>query len=239
MLTIRQPLAKPGRCVPAIKCLPLDAFEANSLKAVREVFRPMARHPLGQAWLEREENDFAPAFVRFGWRGNALLLFAELIDFDIFNAATVLNQRAWELGDTFEIFLQSINHPDYFEFQVTPNNQRVQLRFTDSSIEKSVGRTNLLPSVYMPGEVFHSRTWIQLNTRCWYVYAEICAKELFRHPGSLEGNRWLFSFSRYDYTCGRKLPVISSTSRHAEPDFHRRHEWQIMDFESSAPYSNR
>jgi hypothetical protein len=239
MFTIQQPSAKAGRFAPAIKCLPLEAFEANSLKSVREVFRPMTRHALGQAWLEREENNFAPAFVRFGWRENALLVFAEIIDFDIFNAATILNQRAWELGDTFEIFLQSINHPGYFEFQVTPQNQRVQLRFTDSRIGKNVGRTGLLPSVYMPGEAFYSRTWIQLNARCWYVYAEICAKNLFGHPGSLEGNMWRFSFSRYDYTCGRKLPVISSTSRHAEPDFHRRHEWKVMSFESSTPQSSR
>ncbi|HVU28269.1 MAG TPA: hypothetical protein VHG71_11115 [Verrucomicrobiae bacterium] len=234
MLSIQEPSAKLTELQPTIKCLSLSAFDTSELKAVREVFRPAARLALGQAWLEREEHDFAPAFVRVGWRGNSLLVFAEVIDFDIFNAATALNQRAWELGDVFEIFLQPTDQPAYVEFQVTPNNQRVQLRFTNAVAAENVRRNGSMESVLIPDEAFFSRTWVQPGA-CWYVYAEISAEKLFRQAGPLQGRQWRFSFSRYDYTRGREQPVISSTSRHAEPDFHRQPEWGVMSFEFSMP----
>jgi hypothetical protein len=239
MLSIQESSTKLTELQQTIKCLPLPAFNAGDLESVCEVFQPATRHALGQAWLEKEEHDFAPAFVRTGWRGNSLLVFAELIDFDIFNAATALNQRAWELGDAFEMFLQPADQPAYFEFQVTPNNQRVQLRFTDSSVVENVRRNKLMESVLITGEAFCSRTWIQPDVKCWYVYAEIRAKELFRQAGSLQGRQWRFSFSRYDYTRGRNQPVISSTSQHTEPDFHRQQEWGVMSFESSTPQPSR
>jgi hypothetical protein len=47
---------------------------------------------------------------------------------------------------------------------------------------------------------------------------------------SLEGTDWLFSFSRYDCTRGLAVPVISSTSPHAAPSFHRQQEWGTLRF---------
>jgi hypothetical protein len=49
-------------------------------------------------------------------------------------------------------------------------------------------------------------------------------------PGPLASAEWLFSFSRYDYTRGRGEPVISSTSPHAAPAFHRQQEWGRLRF---------
>jgi hypothetical protein len=42
--------------------------------------------------------------------------------------------------------------------------------------------------------------------------------------------KWRFSFSRYDYIRGRREPMISSTSPHARPGFHRREEWGTLIF---------
>ena len=232
MISIQEPPAKLTELQSPIKCLPLPVFDACDLESVREVFRPVTRHALGQAWLEKEEHDFAPAFVRTGWRGNSLLVFAELTDFDIFNAATALNQRTWELGDTFEIFLQPTDQTAYIEFQVAANNQRAQMRFTDACALENVRRTGSMEPVLMHDHAFFSRTWVQSGA-CWYVYAEIRGKEIGDGAASLQSRQWRFSFSRYDYTRGHKQPVISSTSRHAEPDFHRQQEWNIMGFESS------
>jgi hypothetical protein len=44
------------------------------------------------------------------------------------------------------------------------------------------------------------------------------------------GDRGLFSFSRSDYTRGRKKPVLSSTSPHKVLNFHRQEEWGEMRF---------
>jgi hypothetical protein len=227
LFTKEHPL-KIAKSKPTIVCFPLPAFDTSDLEGVRNVFRPVA----SQAWLEKKEEDFAPAFVSVGWRENVLLVFAELIDFEIFSETTSLNQRAWELGDTFEMFLQPVGQSTYFEFQVTPNNQRVQLLFTDSSVVEKVRKSKSTESVCINGEAFFFRTWIKTERKCWYVYAEINMKDFVRQVGSLQGSQWRFSFSRYDYTRGRKQPVISSTSRHGEPDFHRQDEWDIMSFES-------
>ncbi|HHY86694.1 MAG TPA: hypothetical protein GYA07_14345 [Verrucomicrobia bacterium] len=45
------------------------------------------------------------------------------------------------------------------------------------------------------------------------------------------GARWQFSFGRYDHTQDGMGAVVSSTSPHAEPDFHRQQEWGLLEFE--------
>src|SRR5208282_1675196 len=132
MSKAREQPTKSAESGPAIRCLPLPAFDASDLKAAREAFRQAVPCALGQAWLEKAEPDFAPALVRVGWRENSLLLFAELTDRDIFTRATAPNQRMWELGDTFEIFLGLLGEPSYAELHVTPNNLHLQLRFPDA-----------------------------------------------------------------------------------------------------------
>jgi len=238
MLTTQQLPAEPDLMRTMTSCPLLPVLDTSNLRLVQEVFQPLPRHALGQAWLAKEESGFAPAFVRIGWRGDSLLVFAELTDADIFNFATAHNQRAWELGDTFEIFLKPAGHPAYFEFQVTPNNQRVQLRFANLDALENLRKKGPIESVLMPGEIFHSRTWIPPHAKCWYVYAEINAANLDNHTGSLQGKRWHFSFSRYDYTSWRKKPVISSTTPHAKPDFHCQQEWGMMTFDVLTPPSH-
>jgi hypothetical protein len=238
MLTIQHLAPKPERLGRVLKCPPLPPQSTVDLPAIIEMFETVPPQALAQAWLEKEEDHFAPGFVRAGWRGNSLLVFAQLIDRDIFNLATGHNQRAWELGDSFEIFLQPAGHSAYVEFQITPDNLRVQLRFADAQALDHLRNNRSIESVLMHGEMFHSRTW-QTSAQCWYVYAEIKAVNLGDEAGPLHGRQWLYSFSRYDYTRRREMPVISSTSPHAEPDFHRRQEWGIMNFDALMPVANR
>jgi hypothetical protein len=153
------------------------------------------------------EPDFAPATVRLSWQSGHLLIHAELTDHDIHTTATADNQNLWELGDTFEIFCQTTGNPGYHEFHVAPNNHRLQLRFPGQQL--------------LTGDHFTSQTTIE--PRQWRIQARI--------PGAVAGAEWRVSFSRYDYTRGRVAPVISSTSLHKEPNFHRHHEWSILRFE--------
>jgi hypothetical protein len=65
----------------------------------------------------------------------------------------------------------------------------------------------------------------------WWVLAAIPA-DMVADSGVLgPGSRWLFSFSRYDYTRGKPAPVLSSTSPHREVNFHRQQEWGTLLFE--------
>jgi hypothetical protein len=215
---------------PEILCPPLPSFGAMNLESMQNAFRSVVHCSLQQGWLDREEVGFSPAIVRAGWRGSSLLIFAELMDMDIFNSATKLNQRTWEMGDVFEIFLRSEVNENYVELHITPNNQRLQLHYPDG-VSASSARTNgWLDKFMIWDEAFDSKTWVENGK--WYVYAEIPGALLGHVNGSIENSSWRFSFGRYDYIRGVKKPVLSSTSPHAEPDFHRQHEWGLMTFKT-------
>jgi hypothetical protein len=79
------------------------------------------------------------------------------------------------------------------------------------------------------GDAFRSTVWVEGGR--WVVLAEIPASLVCGAPTPLPGQRWRFSFSRYDYTRGRAEPVISSTSPHPCADFHRQEDWGLLLFE--------
>jgi hypothetical protein len=99
-----------------ILCAELPAFDASDLAAVQRAFRAVKSCPLRQVSQAKASPGFIPAAVRVGWREDRRLVFAESTDRDIFTNATALNQRLWELGDTFEIFLWPDGQTEYCEF---------------------------------------------------------------------------------------------------------------------------
>ena len=223
-------LSRTSRSAPAnVSCAALPDFDLSGFDSLRRAFSTMAQCNLTQAWLEKEDPGFAPGIVRIGWRKTSLMILAELRDADIFNSATRLNQRIWELGDTFEIFLQPEDAERYVEFQVSPDNQQLQLCYPNIHAVASARRSGNLTEFLIWNDAFKSRTWITKSA--WKVYAEIPAASVCGRNASLENTRWRFSFCRYDYTRGVKEPVISSTSPHAKPDFHRQGEWGWLTFD--------
>lgn len=214
--------------LPQLNCRQLPAFDADKLDAVRAAFASADGCVLRQAWLVEPEPDFTTAVVRTGWRRNSLLVFAELEDADIFTRATGHNQRMWELGDVLEIFLAPENSASYVEFHVTPNNLRLQLRLPDTATLRRAQAENLFDHLLLPDGVFHSHAWTQPENKKWFVYAEIPSASVCSADHQLAGTQWRFSFSRYDYIRGRQEPMISSSSPHAQPDFHRREEWGTL-----------
>jgi hypothetical protein len=211
---------------PTIDCQPLPVFEPDDLANVRAAFAGATPISLGQAWLAVPEPDFAPGIVRTGWREQSLLVFADLSDDNVFTLAKRHNDRFWELGDTFEMFLQPPGRQDYAELHVAPNNLRVQLRFAKPPSPRDA---DPFAAALIHDQVFDSWTWIKPDRRGWCVFADIPAGALLEHP-ALAASTWRFSFGRYDATPGREHPVISSSSRHTRPAFHRPHEWGELHF---------
>jgi hypothetical protein len=215
-----------------IPCKPLPVFDCTDLESVRRAFHSAVSHPFQQAWLPETETGFYPGKVRLGWRERSLMVFAEMTDRDIFNGATGTNQNMWELGDVFEMFFKPAEMKSYVEFQVTPHNQHLQLHYPDAGAVERARKMGMFADFLIWDEVFHSQTWIETNRNRWQLYAEIPALSVSGSSESLEGTRWQFSFGRYDYTRGVGEPVISSTSLHAKPDFHRQHEWNMLIFKT-------
>lgn len=219
---------------PHIDCLSMPRFAADDVETVRAAFRSATPIPLRQAWRHATEQDFSPGLVRTGWRDNSLLVFAELTDADIFTHAQRHNDRFWELGDTFELFLQQAGAEGYVELHVSPNNLRLQLRFAAPPSPGSGPGVDPFETALIRDDVFTSTTWVDHHAHEWCVFAEVPAGVVAGVSAPLAGSDWRFSFSRYDYTRGRTQPVISSSSPHAEPAFHRPHEWGTLTFRVAA-----
>jgi len=212
----------------------LRAFDPDDLAEVRLAFEAATPVSSRQGWRAKPEPDFAPMTVRSGWRPGELFVFAELTDADIFTRATGHHQRLWELGDTFEIFLQFAGQESYLELQVAPNNRRLQLRYPNPAAVERARALGSAGEFMVRGKTFRSRVWLRAKEAKWFVLAQIPARPACGKTRLRPGLEWRFSFSRYDYTRGRMAPVISSTSPHVQADFHRQPEWGVLRLVSSA-----
>jgi hypothetical protein len=164
-----------------------------------------------------------PANVWLGHAGGRLFILAYLPDRSIWSTASAHNQRLWEQGDTFEMFFQAEDREEYCELHVTPANYRLQLRFPSPEVF-AAKRDTAFEEFLLEEGAFTSETAIR--DRDWVVFASIPAKLI-----GAKGKRWRFSFCRYDYDAGTVEPVLSSTSRYRELDFHRIEDWGTLEFE--------
>jgi hypothetical protein len=221
---------------PEIVCAGLPDYDESSLAAIQQAFRTVKPCQMVQGWLPEVSPGFAPAAVRVGWREHDLLIFAELTDHDIFSNATRNTQRLWELGDVFEIFLRPANQTAYLQVDIAPNNQRVQLRIPSAEALRRAQTANEFAELVHPGNMVRSATWLAPEQQKWFVFAAIPARAFNGREHLNAKERWHFSFSRYDYSHGHLEPVISSTSPHAQANFHRQQEWGTIQFERIPTY---
>ena len=216
--------------VPELNCRLLPNFQLDDWNAVEAAFAGADGCEMGQGWRAEPEPHFQPASVRLGWRDNRLWVYARLQDRDIFNDATRLNDATYELGDIFEILVRPIAQDAYFEFHVTPENQHLQLRWPDvQAIERYSGKHQSLQPFLFREKVLESQTSVQAELHQWRVLDGVPAT-VAESPRIHEGDIWSFSFSRYDYARGVAEPVLSSSSPHAVPKFHRQQEWGLLRF---------
>jgi hypothetical protein len=199
-------------CIPE-KSLPQGDAISDSLALSAPVL-------MQQGWLDAPQADFLVAEIRVGWTPSRLVVLAQIPDRDIFTQATGPNQRTWELGDVFEIFLKPDDRSHYVELHVTPPNFRLQLQI------ESPGK----PATPLDDGVFSSRVKIDTANQKWTVYAEVPSSLVSGQEQIEAGESWLFSFSRYDASRDGRPPILSSTSPHQAINFHRIHEWGKITF---------
>lgn len=162
---------------------------------------------LAQPWAAEPEARFRPGTVRLAWSGDALLVLADLQDDEVRTSATADNQRLWELGDVFEIFLQVEGSAAYAELHVAPNGARMHLRFPENLPVTPVG---------FPASA-------NLNDGGWRVEAkvpaDVCGLARFE-----AGRKLRVSFCRYDAGTDAP-PVLSTSAAHPAVSFHRPEDW--------------
>lgn len=173
----------------------------------------------GQAWRSDPDPTLAPAAVRLMWSESALLVAASLQDEDIVSTQAKPNDPAFTQGDAFEMFLKPATAKAYVELHVTPGNVHLALRFpaAGGAGEQPLDAFKIDPDCFLSG------VKVDRIASCWTVAADV-PWSLLELDGRA-GVELLASFSRYDYSEGCPDPVVSSTSPHAECDFHRQQEW--------------
>ena len=205
--------------MPLLRCQILPSFDFKNRESILAAFAGISPIGMGQAWLATPEAEFLSAEVRFGRLGNSLIVSATMPDLDIFTKATDANQRTWELGDVFEMFLKPEGEDFYRELHITPANTRTQLAFAAEGA----------PGEFLPDGIFASHVWIESGH--WQVLAVIPAAVVTGREEISPGERWHFSFCRYDAFQDGREPILSSTSPHPVPKFHRPAEWGVMVFD--------
>jgi hypothetical protein len=215
-----------------LRSLSVPAFpslEATNWEEVDVVLAGAPALVLGQAWLPSPQETFRQGIVRLGWQETRIIVAASLDDDSIFSQATADNQRLWELGDVFEIFLRDAEREDYLELHLASGDQRLQLHFpsrqTVANLRSGLGR---LEDFIVKESLFDFRT--RKVAGGWRLIALIPGSSLGWKVTGLKGRTVLASFSRYDYASDGGPAVLSSTSPHARPDFHRQEEWTRLVF---------
>ena len=212
---------------------PLEQFDPADWKSVYSAFEKVDILPFIPADSTYEAR-FQPGAVKVGWRNQALWVYARLEGCSIFNSALTHNELMWSLGDTFEMFLRPLAQARYYEFHVTPQNLRLQLRFKSEEEVNELrewGR-GLQDSSFVEEPLFQHWTNVNETEGFWEVLAEIPAESVV-NTGSIQiGDKWRFLFSRYDFAFGdrEKDAVLSSTSNLLRVDFHHQADWRTLEF---------
>ncbi|MCA8971638.1 MAG: hypothetical protein KDC95_17735 [Planctomycetes bacterium] len=167
---------------------------------------------LGQSWRPEIEGEFRETQVTVHFRDGILDVVADMVDDDVFSDATAHNQRTWELGDAFEVFVRREDSLAYTEVHLTPNDKKLHLRFDDEEHHKRIDGIDSV--VADPGRI-DGRA--ERTDDGWRARVRI---PFDARPGDVLA----VSFCRYDATRGRE-PVLSSSSPHPVLAFHRPLEW--------------
>jgi hypothetical protein len=171
-----------------------------------------------QGWRETPEPGFEPAHAALYAEPNGFLVLAVLGDRAIGNSADGFNQRTWESGDVFEIFIQT--DPDtYYECHVTPENQHLFLKWTSESIKNGAFEEALISD----RDFLNSQTHLHPEKNYWTVLARIPYAKLGIAPGAKPLDLKV-AFARYD-TGSTEKPILSATPDFPEALYHNRSVW--------------
>lgn len=217
------PSKKTGDVCHSIGPIPFVASLGTLDWARIEKIMPMGlRLPLGQSWLTQPEPGFSNGEAWLGLEDAHLCFHAKLQDDRPSNAAVRRNELTWELGDVVELFLQREGCADYYEFHVTPENQRLQLHLPKAGVLESGFPVK---SWMVEENLFESSARIDPSQTSWEAFLRVDLAALFGAPPFT----LRFLIGRYDYQPEQSKPVISSAGQLPACDFHRLAAWSTAE----------
>lgn len=184
--------------------------------------------PLQQAWRGSLERNFRPGWARAHWEPAALHFDILFMGGGARNKARSLNERTWTLGAIAEIFLMQPDLGCYIELHITPENQRLQLRWPVGAIAEMQSGKRPLSDFLVWDEA-----WVQSSScvteKDWQVSVTIPVSVVDPRRGARfhAGTTLLANVSRYDYPVGPE-PILSATAPLREAFYHRWEDWHQM-----------
>lgn len=209
---------------PVWPVLPLTGSSASVRPASLADIDP-AWHQLGQHWRPAPAPGLNPGWARIRWNCTGLFYEVLFLQRRPANRARRLNERTWELGDIAEFFLQLPGGDGYWEFHVTPENQRLQLRWPAGGLAAfRAGRAAFEDFTLGPEAGLTSTATVWPDRWCATLTIPAAVLGL---GGFAPGQSLRAAVCRYDCS-GSAEPVCSSTAPLLEPAFHRPAEWSVL-----------
>lgn len=178
---------------------------------------------LRQAWRpDGHEGRFQPGWARIRWSPDAFWIETIFGGGRATNRATRLNERTWELGDVAEVFLEEVGDFRYLELHVTPENQRLQLRFGHGEVDLLRAGAAAFASFLVADPEWVTSETFRADDH-WSTRMRLPAARFARGPLA-PGRRFRGSVCRYD-CASPQATVLSATASLAEPNYHRRADW--------------
>ena len=217
---------------PDSKAYPCHHFAADG-GSLEKFLQSRPLLALKQHWRKSPEADLDSGFVSAAWDKEYLYIRATLSDRDIFNSLVGFNLPFYQKGDIFEILIRSRDSEAYFEFQITPQNQVLQLLFPCGSSlsdfkDSGADMDQLIETFKVSQRIVETQAEVNQAKNIWTVLVKIPAQALASDSQLWPDDSLRVSFCRYDYTRGKADPVLSSTSDHSIRNFHRQEEWRAM-----------
>lgn len=177
-------------------------------------------------YVDGPAGEFFGGEVRLAWSGGEVLVFADLSDRGLVYAGPENPRPLFLTGDVFELFLRDVAlGTGYTETHISPAGVVRRLVFSSAEVIGEL-RAKRLTIADVSVDPAGTGVWVRESEGGWQVLARVP----WFAESDLSGREALVSFSRYDYSPRGGEPVLSSTSRHAEVDFHRQQEWTPVVF---------
>jgi len=177
-----------------------------------------------QGWREQPEPGLEPARAELRATDGALHILAVLGDRDIGNRATGFNEKTWQIGDVFEIFIQ-VDADTYYEFHITPENRHLFLGWTTELFAAvRAGEATIEDAMIDDRDLLHSETRIHEVRDYWTVRARIPFEKIGLDPDrNYPGLK--VAFARYDSFGDDRSAVLSATADFPAINYHDRSAW--------------
>ncbi len=168
------------------------------------------------------------------WDSENLYFAAEMKDEDVYACKKNHDDRLWE-EDVIELFLKPReDSPHYYEFEINALGQTLDLMYPRrGSGYGTFDRWKLFESGIRAAAVIDGtlNNW-EDRDQCWTVEAAI-PMQAFQKTTKVPvpGDRWLFTFARYDYSVYLEKPELSHSAPLTKLSFDHYEDYDWLEFQ--------